>query len=133
MTDNRREPRYRVSARAQLRLPNGQQLAARVCDISVNGIGFTVNDPLPLQQTLAALLSIPDPAQEGQLCNVPCSIIAMNMVLSGNDFRVGAVWAHLQGDALRTIDRWLEKQRQAGPTHRINEGANLQWTAGGGS
>jgi hypothetical protein len=109
--EKRREQRYHVFWRAQLHLPGGQRLDARVRDISSTGLGLTVDAPLPVRAVLPITIGIPDATRPGEVFAVPCKLSVLNVVLSVDEYRVGGVWVDLTGDAAKIIDQWIRRLR----------------------
>lgn len=109
--ESRREQRYRVYWRAQLHLPAGRTIAARLSDISGHGLGLLAGEALAMGSIVPITMGVPDVAGGPLLLAVPCSVQVVNVVLSGNDYRLGAVWVSPSVSLHQVVDDWIRKLR----------------------
>ncbi|WP_294001008.1 PilZ domain-containing protein [Sphaerotilus sp.] len=107
--DSRKEPRFSVTWRARLTLPDGQVHEVRVRDISEKGVGLLSDFPLPSNTVMQLVLGVPDLKDMTRLMAVPVRINSAYVVMQSHDFRVGATWIDLS-DAVRTLlQDWIRK------------------------
>ena len=109
--DSRREQRYRVYWRAHLHLQGGRVVDARLCDISGDGLGLTAGEALAMGTVLPITMGVPDADGGTQLLAVQCSVRVVNVVLSGRDYRMGALWVDPRASVRQMIENWIRKLR----------------------
>lgn len=114
MVESRREQRYRVHWRAHLHLPAERLLEARLRDISHDGLGMTAGEAVALGTVLPVTIGMPDPDGAPRLLAVPCSVRVVNVVLTGLDYRMGAVWVDVSPGVRQLIEQWVRKLRYTG-------------------
>ena len=112
--DNRREQRYRVYWRANLHLQGGRVLEARLSDISGDGLGLTSGEALAMGTVLPITMGVPDADGGPQVLAVQCSVRVVNVVLSGRDYRMGALWVEPSASVRQVIENWIRKLRHTG-------------------
>lgn len=107
--DHRKEPRFSVTWRGRLTLPDGQVHEVRVRDISEKGVGLLSEVPLPGNTVMRLVLGVPDLKDMTRIMAVPVQINSAYVVMQSHDFRVGATWIDL-GEAVRTLlQDWIRK------------------------
>jgi hypothetical protein len=111
--ESRREQRYQVFWRARLHLPGGRTIDARLSDISGGGLGLTAGEPPTLGSIVPLTMGVPDADGGPQVFAVQCSVRVVNVVLSGRDYRVGALWVDPPANVRQVLDDWIRKMRQA--------------------
>lgn len=109
--ESRREQRYRVFWRANLHLPGARTLEARLSDISNDGLGLLAGEPLTLGTIMPITMGVPDADGSPQLFAVQCRVRVVNVVLSGGDYRLGALWVDTPAGVRQVIDNWIRKLR----------------------
>lgn len=109
--DSRREQRYRVYWRANLHLPGSRTIDARLSDISGDGLGLLVGEAVPAGTIMPITMGVPDADGGPQLLAVECSVRVVNVVLSGRDYRLGAVWVNPAANTRQVIEIWIHKLR----------------------
>ncbi|MEO8807434.1 MAG: PilZ domain-containing protein [Burkholderiaceae bacterium] len=109
--ESRREQRYRVYWRANLHLPGARTLDARMSDISGDGLGLTAGEAIALGAVVPITMGVPDADGGTQLQAVQCSVRIVNVVLSGCDYRLGALWVNPPHGVRQVIDNWIRKLR----------------------
>ena len=109
--DNRREQRYRVYWRANLHLPGSRTINARLSDISGEGLGLLAGEAVPAGTIMPITMGVPDADGGPQLLAVECSVRVVNLVLSGPDYRLGAVWVNPAASVRQVIETWIGKLR----------------------
>lgn len=112
--DNRSEPRYNVSWRARMDLPNGQTVDARVRDISENGLGLTCDQSIQNGVVLSLLVGMPDLNDPSRLLAIPGKLRVAFVVMQGHDFKVGGRWAEMAPSAQEFWRHWVHKIRNGG-------------------
>jgi hypothetical protein len=109
--ESRREQRYRVYWRANLHLAGGRTIEARLSDISGDGLGFIAGEALAMGTVLPITMGVPDPDGGPQILAVQCSVRVVNVVLSGRDYRLGALWLDPSANVRQVIENWIRKLR----------------------
>lgn len=109
--DARREQRYRVYWRANLHLPGGRTIEARLSDISGDGLGLLAGEALAIGTILPITMGVPDADGGPQLLAVQCTVRLVNVVLSGSDYRLGALWVSPPASVRQVIENWIRKLR----------------------
>ena len=112
--DSRREQRYRVYWRAHLHLAGARTIDARLSDISGDGLGLTSGEAIGVGTLLPITLGVPDAEGGPRLMAVECSVQVVNLVLSGHDYRMGALWVDPSPGVREVIERWIRKLRYTG-------------------
>jgi hypothetical protein len=107
--DSRKEPRYSVTWRGRLVLPDGQVQEVRVRDISEKGVGLLADFPVPSNTVMQLVLGVPDLRDLTRIMAVPVYINTAYVVMQSHDFRVGGTWVDL-GDSVRELlQGWTRK------------------------
>lgn len=114
LVESRREQRYRVYWRAHLHLPAERLLEARLRDISHDGLGLTAGEAVAMGTVLPVTIGMPDADGEARLLAVQCSVRVVNVVLTGIDYRMGAVWVDVSPGVRQLIEQWMRKLRYTG-------------------
>jgi hypothetical protein len=109
--DSRREQRYRVYWRARLHLHEGRTIDARLSDISGDGLGLLAGEALAIGAVVPITLGVPDAYGGSQLQAVQCSVRVVNVVLSGRDYRLGALWLSPSETLRQVVENWIRKLR----------------------
>ena len=109
--DGRREQRYRVYWRANLHLTGGRTIAARLGDISGDGLCLLAGEALAIGSIVPITMGVPDSDGGPQLLAVQCSVRVENVVLSGRDYRMGACWVSPSASVRQVIENWIRKLR----------------------
>lgn len=109
--ESRREQRYRVYWRANLHLPGQRTIDARLSDISGDGLGLTAGEAVPMGTILPITMGAPDADGSPQVFAVQCRVRVVNVVLSGSDYRMGALWVEPSADVRKLIENWIRKLR----------------------
>lgn len=109
--ESRREQRYRVYWRANLHLPGERTIDARLSDISGDGLGLLASEAVPVGTALSITMGVPDADGGPQLLAVQCKMRVVNVVLSGSDYRLGAIWVSPSANVRQVIDTWIRKLR----------------------
>lgn len=109
--DSRREPRYNVSWRARIELPDGRHIDAKVRDISENGIGLQSEYCAQARSQLQLTLGVPDLEDPSHILAVPATLKVMFVVMQGHDFRIGGVWANIGPQAQHFMHQWVRRLR----------------------
>lgn len=109
--DSRREQRYRVYWRANLHLPGARTLDARLSDISGDGLGLLAGEAVAMGTVLSITMGVPDADGGPQLLAVQCNVRVVNVVLSGSDYRLGALWVSPSAGVRQVIENWIRKLR----------------------
>lgn len=112
--ENRTEPRYLVSWRAHVQLPNGQTVEVRVKDISESGMGMISDYAVPSGRMLGVTVGVPDLTDPTRLLAVPGRAMIAFSVMQGHDFRVGVKWAELSPAAQELWRTWVKRLRLHG-------------------
>ncbi len=112
--ENRTEPRYLVSWRAHVQLPNGQMVEVRVKDISESGMGMISDYAVPSSRVLDITVGVPDLTDPSRLLAVPGRASIAFSVMQGHDFRVGVRWAELSPAAQELWRTWVRRLRNHG-------------------
>ncbi|MEQ1686501.1 MAG: PilZ domain-containing protein [Burkholderiaceae bacterium] len=107
----RREQRYRVYWRANLHLSGERTIDARLSDISGDGLGLLASEAVPMGTVLSITMGVPDADGGPQLMAVQCKLRVVNVVLSGSDYRLGAIWVSPSANVRQVIDNWIRKLR----------------------
>jgi PilZ domain len=107
--DLRREPRFNVHWRAQVRLPDGPVIELRVKDISDSGMGLAADQPVPAAATLDVCVQVPDPGNPAQMIVVTGKIKVAYVAMRGYEFRIGATWAERDDAGRELMSRWMRK------------------------
>lgn len=110
-TDARREPRYTVSWRARVELPDGRVYEAKVRDISESGIGLQADFCPPTRSQLQLTIGVPDLDDPTHVLAVPATLKVMFVVMQGHDFRIGGTWANIGPQAQHFLHQWVRKLR----------------------
>ncbi len=109
--DSRSEQRYRVYWRANLHLPGARTIGARLSDISGDGLGLLTSEAVPIGTILPVTMGVPDADGGPQLLAVQSSVRIVNVVLSGRDYRLGALWVSPSASVRQMIENWIRKLR----------------------
>ncbi|HNB47496.1 MAG TPA: PilZ domain-containing protein [Burkholderiaceae bacterium] len=109
--DARREPRYTVSWRARIELPNGRFHEAKVRDISESGIGLQADFCPPTRSNLQLTLGVPDLDDHSHILAVPATLKVMFVVMQGHHFRIGGTWANIGPQAQHFMHQWVKRLR----------------------
>ncbi|MEO8057823.1 MAG: PilZ domain-containing protein [Burkholderiales bacterium] len=109
--ESRREQRYRVYWRANLHLPDARTIDARLSDISGDGLGLTSGEALAMGTVLPITVGVPDADGGTQLLAMQCKVRVVNVVLSGRDYRMGALWVDTPSSVRQVIENWIRKLR----------------------
>lgn len=109
--ESRREQRYRVYWRANLHLSASRTIEARLSDISGDGLGLLASEAVAIGTVLPITMGVPDADGGPQLLAVQCSVRVVNVVLSGNDYRLGALWVSPSASVRQVIENWIRKLR----------------------
>ena len=112
--ESRREQRYRVYWRARLHLQGERVVDARLRDISGDGLGLTAGEAVAVGTLLPITMGVPDADGGTQLLAVQCSVRVVNVVLSGHDYRMGALWVDPKPGVRQFIENWIRKLRYTG-------------------
>ncbi|MEY2874819.1 MAG: hypothetical protein RLZZ373_2190 [Pseudomonadota bacterium] len=107
--DSRKEPRFSVTWRGRLTLPDGQVQEVRVRDISEKGVGLLSDDPLPGNTVMLLVLGVPDLKDLSRIMAVPVHINTAYVVMQSHDFRVGATWIDLSDSVRELLQGWTRK------------------------
>ena len=107
--ESRKEPRYSVTWRGRLILPNGQVQEVRVRDISEKGVGLLADQPLPSNTVMQLVLGVPDLQDMTRIMAVPVSINSAYVVMQSHDFRVGGTWINLSASVRNLLQDWMRK------------------------
>lgn len=108
-SDSRKEPRFSVTWRGRLTLPDGQVHEVRVRDISEKGVGLLSDFPLPSNTVMRLVLGVPDLKDMTRIMAVPVHINSAYVVMQSHDFRVGATWIDLSDTVRRLLQDWIRK------------------------
>ena len=100
--ESRREQRYRIYWRANLHRPGARTIDARLSDISGDGLGLLASEAVPMGTLLPITMGVPDADGGPRLLAVQCSVRIVNVVLSGSDYRLGALWSALRPACARS-------------------------------
>lgn len=109
--DSRREQRYRVYWRANLHLAGARTIDARLSDISGDGLGLIAGEAIGMGTVLPVTVGVPDADGGPQVLAVQCSVRVVNVVLSGRDYRMGALWVDPSSNVRQVIENWIRKLR----------------------
>jgi c-di-GMP-binding flagellar brake protein YcgR len=109
--ESRREQRYRVYWRANLHLPGARTIDARLSDISGDGLGLLASEAVPAGTVLSITMGVPDADGSPQLFAVQCNVRIVNVVLSADDYRLGALWDSPSANVRQVIENWIRKLR----------------------
>ena len=109
--ESRREQRYRVYWRANLHLAGARTIDARLSDISGDGLGLTAGEAIAMGTVLPVTMGVPDADGGTQLLAVQCTVRVVNVVLSGHDYRMGALWIDPSSNVRQVIENWIRKLR----------------------
>ena len=109
--ESRREQRYRVYWRANLHLAGARTIDARLSDISGDGLGLTAGEAIAMGTVLPVTMGVPDADGGTQLLAVQCTVRVVNVVLSGHDYRMGALWVDPSSNVRQVIENWIRKLR----------------------
>ena len=107
--ESRKEPRYSVTWRGRLTLPNGTVQDVRVRDISEKGVGLLSEHPVPGNTVMQLVLGVPDLRDLTRIMAVPVRINTAYVVMQGHDFRVGGLWVELTPPVRELIQAWIRK------------------------
>ena len=109
--DSRREQRYRVYWRANLHLAGARTIDARLSDISGDGLGLTAGEAIAMGTVLPVTMGVPDADGGPQVLAVQCTVRVVNVVLSGRDYRMGALWVDPSPSVRQVVENWIRKLR----------------------
>ena len=109
--DSRSEQRYRVYWRANLHLPGARTIDARLSDISGDGVGLLAGEAIAVGTLMPITMGVPAPDGGAQLMAVQCNVRIVNLVLSGRDYRMGALWVDPPASVKQIIESWIRKLR----------------------
>lgn len=109
--ESRCEQRYRVFWRAQMHLPGGRTINARLNDISGDGLCLLTSEALVMGTIVPITMGVPDPNGSPRLLAVPCSVQVVNVILSGHDYRLGSLWNGPSESVRQVIEHWIHKLR----------------------
>jgi len=109
--ESRREQRYRVYWRANLHLAGARTIDARLSDISGDGLGMAAGEAIAVGTVLPITMGVPDADGGTQLLAVQCTVRIVNVVLSGRDYRMGALWVDPSSNVRQVIENWIRKLR----------------------
>lgn len=109
--ESRREQRYRVYWRAKLHLTDTRTIDARLSDISGDGLGLTAGEAVAMGTVLPVTMGVPDADGSPPLMAVECKVRVVNVVLSGRDYRMGALWIDPSANVRQIIENWIRKLR----------------------
>ncbi len=109
--ESRGEQRYRVYWRAHLHLSQVRTIEARVKDISGAGLGLVTAEAITVGALLPITIRLPDADDDSKLLAAQCSVRVVNVVLSGRDYRMGALWVDRSASVRQTIESWILKLR----------------------
>lgn len=112
--DSRREQRYRVYWRANLHLAGARTIDARLSDISGDGLGLIAGEAITMGTVLPVTVGVPDADGGPQVLAVQCAVRVVNVVLSGRDYRMGALWVDPSSNVRQIIENWIRKLRYTG-------------------
>jgi PilZ domain len=107
--DSRKEPRFSVTWRGRLTLPDGQVQEVRVRDISEKGVGLLADFPLPSNTVMWLVLGVPDLKDMARIMAVPVRINSAYVVMQSHDFRVGGTWIDLSDSVRTLLQDWIRK------------------------
>jgi hypothetical protein len=107
--DSRKEPRFSVTWRGRLTLPDGQVQEVRVRDISEKGVGLLADFPLPSNTVMLLVLGVPDLKDMARIMAVPVRINSAYIVMQSHDFRVGGTWIDLSDSVRALLQDWIRK------------------------
>ena len=107
--DSRKEPRYSVTWRGRLTLPDGQVQEVRIRDISEQGVGLLSDLPLPSNTVMLLVLGVPDLNDLSRIMAVPVHINSAYVVMQSHDFRVGGTWIDLNDSVRTLLQAWTRK------------------------
>ena len=109
--DSRREQRYRVYWRANLHLAGARTIDARLSDISGDGLGLIAGEAIAMGTVLPVTMGVPDADGGPQVLAVQCTVRVVNVVLSGRDYRMGALWVDPSPSVRQVVENWIRKLR----------------------
>ena len=109
--DSRSEQRYRVYWRANLHLPGARTIDARLSDISGDGVGLLAGEAIAVGTLMPITMGVPALDGGVQLMAVQCTVRIVNLVLSGRDYRMGALWVDPPTSVKQFIESWIRKLR----------------------
>lgn len=107
--ESRKEPRYSVTWRGRLTLPNGTVQDVRVRDISEKGVGLLSDLPVPGNTVMQLVLGVPDLRDLTRIMAVPVRINTAYVVMQSHDFRVGGMWIDLSDSVRELLHHWTLK------------------------
>ena len=107
--ESRREPRFTVTWRGRLTLPDGQVQEVRIRDISEKGVGLLSDLPLPSNTVMLLVLGVPDLKDLSRIMAVPVHINSAYVVMQNHDFRVGGTWVDLNDTVRTLLQAWTRK------------------------
>jgi hypothetical protein len=107
--ESRKEPRFNVTWRGRLTLPDGQVHEVRVRDISEKGVGLLTDFPLPSHTAMLLVLGVPDLKDMTRIMAVPVHINSAYVVMRSHDFRVGGTWIDLSDSVRALLQDWIRK------------------------
>jgi hypothetical protein len=107
--ESRKEPRFSVTWRGRLTLPDGQVQEVRVRDISEKGVGLLSDLPLPSNTVMLLVLGVPDLKDLSRIMAVPVHINTAYVVMQSHDFRVGGTWIDLNDTVRTLLQGWTRK------------------------
>ncbi|MDZ7856447.1 PilZ domain-containing protein [Sphaerotilus sp.] len=107
--ESRKEPRFSVTWRGRLTLPDGQVQEVRVRDISEKGVGLLSDLPLPSNTVMLLVLGVPDLKDLSRIMAVPVHINTAYVVMQSHDFRVGGTWIDLNDTVRTLLQGWMRK------------------------
>ncbi len=80
-------------------------------DISGDGLGLNAGESISVGAVVSITMGVPDADGGTQVQAVQCSVRIVNVVLSGRDYRMGALWANPPSSVRQVIDDWIRKLR----------------------
>jgi hypothetical protein len=107
--ESRKEPRFSVTWRGRLTLPDGQVQEVRVRDISEKGVGLLSDLPVPSHAAVLLVLGVPDLKDLTRIMAVPVRINTAYVVMQSHDFRVGGTWIDLNDTVRTLLQGWTRK------------------------
>lgn len=103
----RRSERFVVSWPSRILLPDGRILAARTKDVSEGGVGFELDEALPVGTQISMELS-PWVAGKQQVIRAKCAV-TYNMILAGNSgFSHGVKFTAIPNEYAETLKSVLK-------------------------
>ena len=109
MAENRTQTRMHVVWNGAIRLPSLHIVQIKVLNVTEAGLQFSCSENLQAGRKYEMQMHVPDLNGLANTTIVPCFAECLYVILSGNEFRIGAKFSGLSKQNNDLIQKWSER------------------------